>query len=245
MWSLVHILYILSPFVIFALLYWLTRNSSYKVKYIVGITIGALSIICLVVRNIDIFIRSGMNAEVIPLQVCHIGSIIVGFSLILRKKWLILVSFCFNMIPAILAMVFADSLANYDTILKIRPQTYIWGHILIVVGALYGVIIYKNNFDKKDLFKSIVFVGICLVTAILCNNFFRIWFGWEPNYFYLFNYDGTPLKFLYTVLPTSRYGGFEINWFYTLSLIAVFVVVYLLLYLLLKRIVSNNKNKIQ
>lgn len=236
MWSLLHILYLLSPFIIFMIFFLLVRNKSEKTKYIIGIIIGIISILIILIRNIDIYIRNGWDLEVIPLQVCHIGSIIVGLSLILKKKWLILVSFCFNMLPAILAMVFADGLANYDTILKIRPQTYIWGHIFIVVGALYGIFVYKNIFTKKDLCYSLIFVSICLITAILCNNLFRLCFNWKPNYFYLFNYKGTPLKFLYNIIPTSIYGWFEINWLYTLTLIFVFLIVYILLYFLAKKL---------
>jgi len=234
MWSFLHIMYILSPFIIFAILYLFLKKLSDRTKYIVGVVIGIVSILIILVRNVDIYIRSGWGVEVIPLQVCHIGSIIVGLALILKKKWLLLVSFCFNMIPAILAMVFADSLANYDTILKIRPQTYIWGHIFIVVGAMYGILVYKNNFAKKDLFYSLIFVLCCLVSAILSNNLFRLFFNWEPNYFYLFNYKGTPLKFLYSAMNTSIYGWFEINWLYTLTLILVFVIVYIALYFLAK-----------
>ena len=65
-------------------------------KYIIGIIIGITSILIIIVRNIDIYVRSGWGVEVIPLQVCHIGSIIVGLALILKKKWLILVSFSFE-----------------------------------------------------------------------------------------------------------------------------------------------------
>lgn len=241
MWSLLHILYLLSPFIIFTIIFLLLKRTSDRTKYIIGIIIGIISILIIIIRNIDIYVRSGWGVEVIPLQVCHLGNIIVGLALILRKKWLLLVSFCFNMLPAILAMLFADSLANYDTILKIRPQAYIWGHILIVVGALYGVLVYKNKFDKKDLLKSLILVSICLISAILCNNIFRATLAWEPNYFYLYNYKGTPLKFLYNALPTSKYGWFEINWLYTLVLILVFILVYILLYFVSKKIHKTNK----
>ena len=37
MWSFGHILYILSPAIIMTALYFLLRNKSYKVKYIVGV----------------------------------------------------------------------------------------------------------------------------------------------------------------------------------------------------------------
>lgn len=234
MWSLWHYLYIISPFVIFSVIYALLRKRSDKAKSIVGYVLGAISISILIIRNIDIFIRSGWCVEVIPLQVCHIGSLIAGFALIFKKKWLILTSFCFNMTPAILAMVFANSLANYDTLWAIRPQTYVWGHIFIVVCALYGIIMYQSSFKKKDLYCSLGFVGIMALVAIICNSLLRALFAWTPNYFYLFDYKGTPLKFLYKVFPSSVYGWFEINWFYTIVLFLVFVCAFIGLYFLAK-----------
>ena len=234
MWSIWHILYMLSPFIIFYILYALSKKWSDKTKNIVGYVLGGISISILIVRNIDIFVREGWDLEVIPLQVCHIGSVVAGLALIFKKKWLLLTAFCFNMIPAFLAMVFADSLANYDTLLAIRPQTYVWGHIFIIVCALYGIFMVRPKFEKKDLYQSLIFVGGMAVAAILCNSLFRTWFSWEPNYFYLFNYKGTPLKFLYEAVPTSVYGWFEINWFYVLTLLAVFVGVFIGMYFLAK-----------
>ena len=103
MWSIWHFLYLLLPFVIFFALYFLLRNKSDRVKSIVGYAIGGISVAILIIRNIDIFARSGWDLEVIPLQVCHIGSLVAGFALIFKRKWLILTAFCFNMIPAFLA----------------------------------------------------------------------------------------------------------------------------------------------
>ncbi len=241
MWSIWHILYMLSPFIIFYILHALSKKWSDKTKNIVGYVLGGISVSILIVRNIDIFVREGWDLEVIPLQVCHIGSLVAGLALIFKTKWLLLTTFCFNMIPAFLAMVFADSLANYDTLWRIRPQTYVWGHIFIVVCALYGIFMYRPKFEKKDLYQSLIFVGGMAVVAILCNSLFRTWFSWEPNYFYLFNYKGTPLKFLYEVLPASVYGWFEINWFYTVTLLAVFVGVFIGMYFLSKWIVKFSK----
>ncbi len=243
LWSIWHILYMLSPFVIFAILYFAVKNRSEKLKNTVGMVIGTLSVLVLVVRNIDIFVRSGWDLEVIPLQVCHIGSLVAGFALIFRKKWLLATSFCFNMIPAFLAMVFADSLTNYDTLLKIRPQTYVWGHILIVVCALYGILIFLPELTKRDLLHSIAFVGSASVAAIVCNSLFRATLNWEPNYFYLYNYKGTPLKFLYEVFPTSTYGWFSINWFYTVTLFVVFVGVFIGLFFAAKYLVGKLTKK--
>lgn len=243
MWSIWHILYILSSIIIFTIIYFAIRNHSDKVKIIVGFVLGGLSVAILIIRNIDIFIRNGMDLEVIPLQVCHIGSLVAGFALIFKKKWLLLTSFCFNLVPAFLAMVFADSLANYDTLWAIRPQAYVWGHILIVVCALYGILVLRPKFNKYDLIKSLVFVFIMCVAAIICNSLFRKLFDWSPNYFYLFNYKGTPLKFLYDVFPSSVYGWFEINWFYVITLFAFFTAVFIVLYFICKIIVKQLSKK--
>lgn len=230
LWSVGHVIYMLSPFVAFAILYALMRGRSDHAKHTVGCILGSISVLILILRNVDIFISTGWDLEVIPLQVCHIGSLIAGLALLLRKKWLMLTAFCFHMIPAFLAMVFADALANYDTLLKIRPQTYIWGHIFIIVCALYVVFLYRPRFEKKDLYQSLGFVGIMALVAILSNSLFRVWFAWEPNYFYLFDHTGTPLKFLYQVLPTSVYGWFQINWLYTGTLVVVFVAAFVGMY---------------
>ena len=239
LWSIWHILYIISPFLIFAGIYFLTRNSSAKTKDVLGYILGGISIFILLIRNVDIFIRNGWDLEVVPLQVCHIGSLVSGLALIFKKKWLILTSFCFHLIPALLAMVFADALVNYNTLWKIRPQTYIWGHIFIIVCALYGVFIHKPKLAKKDLYSSLIFVGCMAVMAIVCNSLFREALGWEPNYFYLFNYNGTPLKFLYNAFPSSVYGWFEINWFYVLVLLSVFIGVFVGLYFAAKYLIGK------
>ena len=246
LWSIWHFLYMVSPFVIFLIIYFLLKNKCEKSKYIIGTILGSISLFIIIIRNIDIFLNSGWDLEVIPIQVCHIGSIVCGLALILKKKWLINTAFCFNMIPAFLAMVFADSLANYDTLWKIRPQTYVWGHILIIVCALYGLLIYKPQLNKKDLIRSISFVSVMSVVAIICNSLFRTLWGWEPNYFYLYDYTGTPLKFLYNVVPTSTYGWFSINWFYTFTLFVVFIAVFIGLYFLAKHIIKFlNKNTVK
>ncbi len=239
LWSIWHILYMLSPVILFGAIYLLVGKRSEKTKNTVGIILGILSLLVIVVRNVDIYVRSGWGHEVIPLQVCHIGSIVAGLGLILRKKWLLATSFCFHMIPAYLAMLFADALANYDTILKIRPQTYIWGHILIVVCALYGLFVFLPRLTGKDLLYSITFVGSMSFVAILCNSLLRAWWNWEPNYFYLYNYKGTPLKFLYQVFPTSVYGWFSINWFYTLTLVAVFAAAFVGLFFAARWIIGK------
>ena len=245
LWSVWHILYMVSPFIIYAIIYFCVRNKSEKTKNIVGIILGSLSLFILIIRNVDIYLSDGWDLEVIPLQVCHIGSIITGLALIFKRNFLITTAFCFNLIPAFLAMIFADSLTNYDTLLKIRPQSYIWGHIFIVVCALYCMFVFLPKLTKKDLFKSISFVSLMSVIAIICNSLFRATLNWEPNYFYLYNCDGTPLKFLYDFMPTSTYGWFTINWFYVITLLVFFMIIFILMYLVANSFIKRMGKKVQ
>ena len=90
LWSFWHVFYMCSPFLIFFLIYSLIKNRSDKTKNICAYVLGGISVFILIIRNADIFIRTGWDLEVIPLQVCHIGSLVAGFALIFRKKWLIL-----------------------------------------------------------------------------------------------------------------------------------------------------------
>ena len=239
LWSVGHFIYLFSPFLIFLGVYFLIKNRSDKVKYTVGAVLGSISIAILIIRNVDIFLRDGWDLEVIPLQVCHIGSIVAGLALLTKNKPLIVTAFCFNVTPALLAMVFADALANYDTLLKIRPQTYIWGHIFIILCALYAVVVFRPDCNRKDLLQSLAVISGIAVVAVICNSLFRVWFDWEPNYFYIYNYEGTPLKFLYNAFPTSTYGWFTINWFYSLTLFTVFIGVFIALFFLMRWMVKK------
>ena len=92
---------------------------------------------------------------------------------------------------------------------------------------------------KKDLIHSLVFVGSMALIANICNSAFRVSLGWEANYFYLYNYEGTPLKFLYNIVPSSTYGWFTINWFYVISLLAFFVLVFISLFAVSNIIVNK------
>lgn len=241
LWSVWHYLYILSPFLLIALLYLPVRKKSQKVKDRVSLVLGIINLLILLVRNVDIYLRSGWNLEVIPLQVCHIGNIIVGLALLTKKNWLIVTGFCFNLIPALAAMIFADSLANYSNLLAIRPQSYIWGHIAIVVGAVYALLVYKPSFQKKDILISVTTLCTCLITAILCNSLFREWFGWKPNYFYIFNAKGTPFDFIYDLASPIKVGWFEINFLYTAFMLLAFTVEYIFMGMLAKKLLKLPK----
>ncbi|MGM9858364.1 MAG: hypothetical protein ACI311_03845 [Bacilli bacterium] len=221
MWSFGHILYILSPVIVMVALYFLLKNRSYKTKYIVGVVIGVLSLVVLITRNIDIFIRNGWDPEILPLQVCHFGNIMVFIALVFRSKIATSIVWSLNLLCAFASLVYADALVGYSTILCIRAQAYIWGHLLIVVGALYAVIFKIVRIDLKSFFYGMGVVFCLLIPAIILNSYFNDVLGYSINYFYVYDSHGVPFEFLY-IGERAHYGWFTINWFYTLSVIIIF-----------------------
>lgn len=173
MWSVWHYLLIIAPAVIIAALYFPLRKKSYKTKYIVGVVIGIISLGILLLRNIDIYVRTGFTPDIIPLQVCHFGNIMVFVALVFRSKTAASVTWGLNLIAAFGSLIFADALEGYATILAIRPQTYIWGHILIVVGALYAVIMKIVRIDLKSFFIGVAVLFALLIPSIILNSYQR------------------------------------------------------------------------
>ena len=221
MWSFGHILYILSPAIIMTALYFLLRNKSYKVKYIVGVVMGIISLAILITRNIDIYINNGFDPEIIPIQVCHFGNIMVFIALVFRSKIATSVIWSLNLLCAFSSIVYANALEGYATILCIRAQAYIWGHLFIVLGALYAVILKIVRIDLKSFFIGMGVIVCLLIPAIILNSYFNDVLNYSINYFYVYNSNGVPFEFLY-IGERAQYGWFTINWFYTLSVVIIF-----------------------
>lgn len=201
MWSIWHYIYILSPFIVLGLLYFLLKNKSDKTKYIVGVVIGVISLIIILGRNIDILVRNGFDPQTIPLQVCHFGNIMVFLALVFKNKTLAAVAFCLNMPFAYSSLIEAEALAGYSTIWAIRPQAYIWGHLFIVVGAIYPVLLQTIKFKMKHLFKAFAVVFILFVVAMLMNILFNGIGYTSINYFYAFDSGGVPFGMFENLVP--------------------------------------------
>lgn len=220
MWSVWHYLLMLAPAFFMTALYFLLRKRSDKTRYIVGVVIGTISLGILLLRNIDIFLSEGFCPGIIPLQVCHFGNIMVFISLIFRSKIATSVAWSLNMIAAFGSLIVADDLAGYLTIWAIRPQTYIWGHIFIVLGALYAVIMKIVRIDLKSFLYGVLVVFALLIPSIILNSYFNDVCGLECNYFYIYNSDGVPFEALY-IGERAQYGWFTINWIYTILVVLI------------------------
>jgi hypothetical protein len=201
MWSLGHALYILSPFIILTVLYFLFNNSSQKTKQTVGVVIGVISLAIILLRNIDITIRNGFDPQAIPLQVCHFGNIMVFIALIFKNKTAAAIAFCLNMPFAFSSLIEATSLADYSTIFYIRAQAYIWGHLFIIVGAVYPVLLKTIRFKLRDMLRGLFVLAIIFIMAMSMNILFRGIGYTSINYFYAFDSSGVPFKMFENLAP--------------------------------------------
>ena len=230
MWSVWHVLFMLSPIIILGVLYLCLRKASYKVRYIVGVVIGCISLAILIVRNIDVYNRLGLVPDLIPLQICHLGNIFVFISLLTRSKIMTSITYSFNVVCAVLSLVFADFLETVPTVFAIRPQTYIWGHIFIVVGGLYPVLFKLVRLDFKSFLKGYFCIYLFVIPAIILNSYFNDVLNMECNYFYLYDYHGVPTKFIYDLVPRLKIGWFTVDWLYVLILVITFSAFIFLIY---------------
>jgi uncharacterized membrane protein YwaF len=226
MWSVLHLAYIASPVVLAILLYRWTKHNSMSANRTIGIVLSTLAVLVLVVRNADIWIRTGFSYEIIPLQICHFANFVLLGAFVFRNKALFALSFTLNMPAAYMSIIFANSLSNYSDFLRIRPQAYFWGHLLIVMIALWAVMVKQVRIDMKVLIKTFGLMVILFMSAVVINNLFTL-FGMTPNYFYAMRPEkGTPLEWFYTVTDPIMIGRFLIHpvyWILT-GLFAVIIV---------------------
>lgn len=228
MWSVGHYLFIFSPFIFTFFLYYLTKNKSKDAQYKLGIIFSWIAIGILIARNLEIFVKLGfkLDAELIPLQICHFANIVLLLAFLKRNNSLFTLAFCFNLPAAFLSIVFANSLTNYTTILSAQGLAYIFGHMLIVGLTLWSFLLRLFVINKKVLGQTLALLGILFTSAIVINNLLSLT-GLAPNYFYALRPEnGTPLELFYNLGKTYHFGFFEINplYLFLTLLLGLFVV---------------------
>jgi uncharacterized membrane protein YwaF len=234
MWSLGHYLFLLSPFVGIILLYQLTKSNDPEKNRRIGLILSMIAVVILLLRNIEIFVSNGyaFDIELIPLQVCHFANIVLLLAFLTKKQSLYNFALILNLPAAFVSILFANSLANYSTILTFRGFAYIFGHFLLVVIPVWAYMIGFIKLNKKTLIETFKIVSILYLASIFVNNLMYLLFGQYANYFYTLKPEnGTPLEMFYnwgqTVILSN---GFKFNILY-LILTALFgLVIMIVLY---------------
>lgn len=220
MWSLGHYIFMVSPIIATIILHYSAKHLEHEKKRKLGIILSWIAVHVLILRNLEIWINSGyqFNVELVPLQVCHFANFVLLYAFMKDSKPAFGLAFTLNLVAAFVSILFADSLANYSTILTLRGMAYIVGHILIVVIAAWA---YMNNFilmDLKTYIKTLKVTGVLYFSSILVNNFFGIVTGQYSNYFYTNHPErGTPLEWFWNMGTEVDLAGFKFNIVYIIG----------------------------
>lgn len=235
MWSFLHYFMMISPFIIACILYVVYKTKSIESRRNIGIILSLLAVALLIGRNIEIFIIGNykFDFEIVPLQICHFANFVLLYAFIKKSDTAFGLAFLFNLPLAYLSLVFADGLQNYATILSVRGQAYIWGHMLIVIITIYA---YMTGFVRLNLKKYInvsILVTTLYITSLFVNNLFRILFNQRSNYFYAEHPEiGTPLEYFFNLGKVIYIGNFEVNIVYMIVMIMFGYFVTFTIYLL-------------
>lgn len=243
MWSLGHYLFLITPFVGIILLYQLTKSYDQKKNRRIGLILSIVAVMILILRNIEIFVYSGyaFDVEILPLQVCHFANIVLLLAFLSKKQSLFNFALLLNLPAAFVSILFANSLANYSTILTFRGFAYIFGHILLVVIPVWAYMVGFIKLNKKTLIETIKIVSILYLVSIMINNVTYLLFGQYANYFYTLKPEnGTPLEMFYDLGQTVVLSnGFKFNILYLILTglfgLVIMIVLYTGFYLHQKR----------
>ncbi len=240
LWTWYHGLYIASPLVLAYALFRLTSRADYAEKRRLGLWLSSAAMVVLVVRNVTILLTEGFHAQVVPLQVCHFANIVLWLAFYLRSDKLFALSFCLNLPAAFISLVFANALAAYPSFWMLLAQTYFWGHLLIVMIALWAVLAGMVTIDRRVFGQTVMLMAGLFVGAMVLNNVLKLIPTLsEANYFYTVRpEEGTPLEWFYTLGVSGELGFFEYNvlyWTLTAMLGVVVVVLFYGLYVWLTR----------
>lgn len=237
MWSAFHIAFILSPFVVAFILLILTRKHDYEKNRKLGVILSIICIVILLLRNIEILVKSGgFDPEIIPLQICHFANFVLLFAFLKDNKSMFATAFCFNLPCAFLSIVFANSLENYQTILNFRGLAYIFGHMLIVSITIWSLLVGFLTLTSKDLLKGLIFILSLFILSVPINNVINdLVPNHTANYFYsIVPESGTPLEDMYKLGKVISVAGLEFNLVYLLLTLVLGIVVYSCFYFLVK-----------
>lgn len=234
MWSVLHIIFIISPIIFTGILYLFTKNTNKEKLYKIGFYLSLFAVLLLIARNIEIFIVDGykFSGELLPLQICHFANFVLLYAFWKKDQAFFALAFCLNLPAALLSIIYANSLTNYETMFTIRAQVYLWGHMLIVGITVWALLVDLIKIDKKVLIKTLkLMIGLYL-GAIIINNLLSL-ININSNYFYTLRPEsGTPLEIFFKLGKTYSFGFFEINFIYLILTAILGVLVVTIFYLI-------------
>ena len=234
MWSPFHWFMMVTPFILAIVLYIIMRDKSFNSQRTAAIILGIILVFILTVRQIFMLAEYGVGPEVFPLQVCHFGNILLLIVAINRKYRTIgTIAWCLNFPAALVSVIFANGLENYDNAFDIQGLAYIFGHMLIVTASLYFLFTHIIQINFRTLLKAYIILFPVFLLSVVLNNWFADMFNETSNYFYSYTPEaGTPLETMYNLGAPVTAMGLTFNPVYLLVLSAAGAVVMFIMYVL-------------
>ncbi|HRS31185.1 MAG TPA: YwaF family protein [Bacilli bacterium] len=233
MWNAFHFLFILSPFIFTVIFQIAFRKLDQEKKRIAGLVLSVLAVVILLLRNGEIFVKSGykLDPEIIPLQICHFANFVLLFAFWKKSDVLFALAFCLNLPAAFISIIFANSLENYTTLVSFRAQAYLWGHMLIVSITLWALLNDFIHITNKSLIKTLLFIGAIYLVAIPVDTIMEAITDKQANYFYaLYPEEGTPLEWFYDISEPVKILGMTFRPLYLLLTALLGLVVVMVFY---------------
>jgi uncharacterized membrane protein YwaF len=224
MWSPFHLLFIASPFIATLILQLTVRRKSFETKRRIGFWLAVACVVILFLRNAEILVKNDweINAEVIPLQICHFANFVLLWAFWKNDRVTFALAYCLNLPAALMSILFANSLENYTTLLTFRAQAYLWGHMLIVATTLFAFLNGFVRIDGKTFGRTALLMLGLYAGGLVISNVLNAVFGFSANYFYALRPEGgTPLELFYDWGTTYSLGFFQINPVYLMLTAAV------------------------
>ncbi|WP_088013984.1 YwaF family protein [Gottfriedia acidiceleris] len=214
MWSPFHFLFMSSPFIFVTLFHFLFRRFNNQTLRLIGMGFSLIGLALLVGRNIEIYHKvNQISPEEIPLQICHFANFILFFAFLYESELLFSIAFCFNLPAALVSIIFANGLSNYQSLLTWQGMAYLWGHMLIVGIVLWANFNHMIVINLKILRKTMSLIIALYILSIFVNNLVMKWM--EPyisNYFYTMAPEkGTPLEYFYKLGKETTTLGLHYN----------------------------------
>ncbi len=143
----------------------------------------------------------------------------IFLSLVYNNKTALVIGFLLNVPAGVISFIFADSLANYDSVFDFLALMYIFGHLAIVMGGIYPFLFNKIKITRADVVKAVKVVAVIGVIAYFANAYFHT-IGFDTiNYFYIYDGQGSPLGFIASMFDPVTIGKLNFYLPFTIAMI--------------------------
>ncbi|HKL41932.1 MAG TPA: TIGR02206 family membrane protein [Clostridia bacterium] len=175
LFSPIHLLMLMSVFMIILLLI-LGKNKIKNDKQLEKKVSMTLVFLIIIENSLfygwNLFTHPEPLTEIFPLYTCRLVEVLIIFMLITKKSKYFIMPYFWGILGGISSFILPDIGGYYWP--HITYLSFYIGHLAIIVGPLYGIIIYNFKIEKREFFYflkfSYVFYFFTFAVNILVNG---------------------------------------------------------------------------